>query len=246
MEKITRARTGIHLPSVDPRDKDEVLDRIVTAGDSLPEITLQMSSSQAHRAAAELEQGAGPLTHWDVLRLIIGVVETLFDDEVKDFSPAFHAQLLIMLQFPSVPEAVSTQIAFGRKVGEMSLKKIERLSAAADKRGLSVDEHVADLAARDEIEHDLPVRCFLGESRRNPDQARMRRVIDLFRVTAALAIEPLRPPVLCVISWTLWALGKRSVALAYLREASEIDPTYPLAAGLATHIRQRQPQWIQA
>lgn len=245
MDDTATARLGFHLPAVDPRDSEEVLRHFLAAADALPEFSFVLSRNEADRIAEELQHRRGPLRPGEMLRVVGAVVETLFDDETS-YSPALHAQLVLMLQFPSVPEAVSTQVAFGREMGEASAHKIEKLAVAARKLGRNMDEHVAVLEARGEIEHDLPVKCFRGESSEVPDTARMRRTVALFRTTAALCPEPFRPSVLCVIAWMLWALGKRPIALAYLRMATAIDPQHPLAFGLTEHLRDHQPEWIVA
>lgn len=245
MDDLTTTRTGLRLPAIDPHDREQVFAHLASIADGMPELSLQLSNSEAYRGADESGENGGPFTHWEVLHLIVSLVETLFDEEVVAFSPAFHAQLAIMLQFPVVPDAVSMQIAFGREMGEESLRVIERLVAAAESLGLPVDEHIADLAASGQIGHDLPARCFRGELHRSPDRMRMRKAIDFFRVTAAQAPEPLRPPVLCVIAWLLWAMGKRPVALVYLREAVAIDPGHILALGCASHFSGHQPEWVR-
>ena len=94
--------------------------------------------------------------------------------------------------------------------------KIARLSSRAQHRGLSVDEYVQHLQQTGSVPHDRPVRLFLGESRRSPDDERLRRAIALLRRTAALTPDPFRAPVLSAIAWMVWARGGRVVALAYL------------------------------
>lgn len=63
---------------------------------------LDMTITEAQRAMDEPGAGEEPFTHWEALRLIVSIVETLFDDEVTAFSPNFHAQLT-MISTSSTP-----------------------------------------------------------------------------------------------------------------------------------------------
>lgn len=241
--KPERIAPSIHLPSVDDRDRDEVLRRIEAAVDKLPEVSLVMSAKEAESVHDELMRGSGPFTHGELLALIVPIVETLFDDTCR-ISPEFHAQLIMMCQFPSVPESMVAQIAFGRRVGEEQVRKIARIIARARHRGVSVDEYVADLHAQDAVPHDRLVKMFLGESKRTPSADRITLATGLLRTTAALAAESQRPPVLCAIAWLLWAQGKRALAMNYLAEASRIDPDHPTAFGLSVHFSENLPAWL--
>ncbi|MBN9216016.1 MAG: hypothetical protein ABS62_10790 [Microbacterium sp. SCN 70-200] len=243
MNDTSATRTGLRLPSVDEHDRDRVLHRILSVADDLPRISVQVSRSEAARAMEEHGSDDEPFTHWETLHLIISIVETLFDDEVTSYSPTFHAQLTLMLQFPLVPESTATQVAFGRGMGENALLLIERIAAAAYARGITVDERVEELAARGDVGHDLSSRCLRGEIRRVPNGGRMQKAVELFRLTAAYAPEQLRPPVLCVIAWLLWAAGKRALALAYLREALAIEPGHLLAQSFSILMSRSRPDW---
>lgn len=238
-----RIATGIHLPSVDDHDRDEVRRHIAAAVENLPEVGFVMSAKEAEGCRDALMRGSGPFTHGEVLSLIVPIVETLFDDTCR-ISPAFHAQLIMMCQFPSIPESMVVQIAFGRRVGEEQVRKIARMIARAQHRGLTVDEYVVDLQEHGAVPHDGLVKMFLGESKRTPSVDRIRLAVGLLRTTAALAAEPMRPPILCAISWLLWAQGKRALALNYLAEASTIDPYHPTTYGLSVHLGGHLPAWL--
>lgn len=245
IESQTQATvTGIHLPFVEDHDRDEVRRCIAAALDRLPEVGFAMSAKEAKQYHDELMRGSGPFTHGEVLSLIVPIVETLFDDTCR-ISLAFHAQLIMMCQFPSIPESMVVQIAFGRRAGEEQLRKIVRMIARAQHRRLTVDEYVADLSARDAVPHDGPVKLFLGESTRTPSAERIRHAVALLRTTAALAAEPMRPPILGALAWLLWAQGKRAVALHYLAEAGRIDPSQPIVYGLSVHFSDHLPAWLE-
>ncbi|MEV4776517.1 hypothetical protein [Microbacterium sp. LWH12-1.2] len=236
----------IHLPPVDPEERDKVWEHLMVVRDGLPEVTIVMSSNEAWRALDDLESngGSGALTHAETLGLIVPVVESLFDDDVRELGLEFHAQLILMCAFPSIPESLALQVAFGRKIGEEQFRKIARFAVRAHNRGITVDEYVEDLRVADAIPHDRPVRLFRGESRRVPSCVRMQRAIALLRRTSALAPEPFRPPLLCVIAWLQWAQGRRAVAIAYLEEALRIEPASILAYGLNVTFAARLPEWM--
>lgn len=236
----------VHLPSVDPLDCVRVLDHLLAVRSGLPAVNIVMSSNEARSALEDLESngGSGALTHAEALGLIVPIVESLFDDDVRELGLEFHAQLILMGAFPSIPESIALQVAFGRKIGEEQFRKIARLAARAEHRGITVDEYVEDLALADAIPHDRPFRLFRGESRRVPSGTRMQRAILLLRRTAALAPEPFRPPLLCAIAWLQWAQGRRVVAIAYLDEALRIEPAHLLARGLRAIFASRMPEWL--
>lgn len=234
---------GIHLPHVDDCDRREVLRRFAAFIDELPEVSFLLSETEGTRCRDELARESGPITHGEALGLIVPIVETLFDDTCR-MSLAFHTQLIVMCQFPSIPESMVLQVAFGRRVGEEQLRKIVRISARARHRGLSVDEYVAELNEGNAVPHDSLVKLFLGESKRIPMAERTRFATELLRTTAALAAEPLRPPILCAIAWLFWARGKRALAVNYLTEACRIDPENPTARGLSVHFGEHLPAWL--
>ncbi|UNK70958.1 hypothetical protein [Microbacterium sp. H1-D42] len=209
----------VHLPHVTPGDRDAVWNHFASMSENLPEFTVLLSSKEARRAMEELEVGSGPLTQDELFRLIVPVIESLFDDGVKSISPAFHAQLIMMCQFPNIPEIMVVQIAFGREVGEETIG-----------RGSAQARHA---------------RLFNGESQRPPDEQRIRTAIPVLRRSAALAAEPLRPSLLCAVAWMLWALGNRPVAMAYLAEASRIESSHELTLDLQTHFSLAMPAWVE-
>lgn len=234
----------IHLPTVTDDDLDEVdveVRRLLERG---PEISVLLSKAEAERTHEELMRGDGPFTHAEILGLIVPITETLFEGDVADVGIAFHVQLILMCGFPSIPESLVVQAAFGRRIGEQQYLKIVRLANRAERRGLTIDEYVEELRETNGIEHDRLVQMFLGETRRAPDDARLRRAIAVLRRTAALAPEALRPPLFCAIGWMQWARGRRAIALNYVSAAVAIEPANILARGLTIQMSTRVPEWV--
>jgi hypothetical protein len=84
---------------------------------------------------------------------------------------------------------------------------------------------------------------MLGEGRR-PEVARVESAVLLVKQLAASAPRPCRPPLLCMLAWLNWALGRSSVADRFVRVAEELDPTYGLAEVLRSVLdRGMLPEW---
>lgn len=226
----------IHLPPADACAVDAVLDELIRMADAVPTASVGASIHDEERAM-------DAPSHGEAFVLLVPLVETLLELEPDELTAPMHAQLAMFGVLPSIPEAMVLQIAFGRKVGEQHTMKIARLMTRARRRGLSVDEYVAELSAAGAIPRDNLVRLFLGEARRSPSIDRIRRGIALLRTTASVVPEPFRPPLLCAIAWLLWSRGSRPVALAYLAEASRIEPGHVLAYGLSVLISSTMPAW---
>ncbi|MGO2746532.1 hypothetical protein [Microbacterium sp.] len=236
----------IQLPIVEPDEMDEAWDEFERIQAALPEFSVALSKNEANRAHEKLSKGTGPVGHAEALWLIVPIVESLFDDEVASIGIPFHVQLMMMCEYPSIPEALVVQVAFGRKAGEEHSRKIARLADRAQRRGLTIDEYVQHLHDTGTVPRDRLMRLFLGETRRPPSDERLRRAVEVLRRTAALSPEPLRGPVLSAIAWMQWARGRRAVSLAYLEEALRVEPRSILAGGLRMHFLQRTPAWLTA
>ncbi|MBO0980168.1 hypothetical protein [Microbacterium sp. SD291] len=233
----------IHLPDVSDAERDETCDEITRMAAGLPSIEILVGTAELARCAPLLS-GDGLLTRAEVLELIVPIVETLFDPRAT-VGIRFHAQLIVMLNFPSIPESLALQAAFGRRAGEAQFRKIARLANRAERRGLSLDEYIEALASADEIPRDIPLRLFLGEIDRKPDAARIATAVALLRRSSALAVDPLRPSIFCALGWLMWAQGKRALGVGYLSEALRIDPDHAEAAGMLFHIGSHQPAWVR-
>ena len=245
MYRLTDSDPLVRLPEVtlaEILDTRLELDRIV---DALPRFSVLLSTAEAKRHGAGRAGGSGEMTHAEVRGLIVPMTETLLDDTAT-VGAAFHAQLMIMFEFPTIPESLVLQTAFGRRVGEQQQVKLVRLGDRAQRRGLSIDEYVDELRCRGAVEQDHLVRKFLGRISHRPDESRLETAISILQRTAALAPEDLRPPVLCAIAWMLWARGRGVPALTYLAEALRIEPGHVLACGLMVHFGSTEPKWIRS
>ncbi|KHK98874.1 hypothetical protein LK09_08415 [Microbacterium mangrovi] len=200
-----------------------------------------------HDSAPHDNPGSGPIEpfgHLESMKVIVPLLESLLDDDIDDVSMPMRAQLVMMMQWPGLPQAVCVQTAFGRRTGQQNLERTQRLITQAERRGVSVDEHVADLHGAGTIPHDDPVRLFLGESSRRPDPRRLERGILLMRASADAAPHELHQPMLSTIAWMLWAQGRKDDAMATLVRAFEIDATDPLTGGLIAHFSRTMPAWL--
>lgn len=228
----------VHLPSVSQRDLDDFVAAIVAIRDGVPEFGSTLPKHHWEGAAAEY------LSHGEALVFTVPLIEALLDQAPTHMSVEMIAQLCAMAMYPAVPEAMVLQIAFGRKIGEQHSLKIARLLARARRRGVSADEYVAELAAQEAIPHDKLVRLLRGEARRAPSTNRVRKGITLLRRVASFLPCAFQPPLLCSLAWLHWSRGQRAIALAYLREATRIDPSNVLAGGLSATFSERLPAWL--
>lgn len=227
----------IHLPPVD--------EGIVAGVSAELSRMLDALETRARSPLHEEERAAQAPSHGDAFALIVPIAETLLELSPDELTAPLHAQLALLAMLPGIPDAFALQIAFGRKVGEQHTLKIARLATRAAHRGLSVDEYIAELRVAGAVPQDNLVRLFTGRARRSPLIDRIRRGVALLRVTASVVPESLRPPLLCAIAWLLWIRGNRPVALAYLAEASRIEPSNVLAYGLTALIASTMPTWFE-
>lgn len=238
----TASRLGdprvVHLPAVDESVADEVWAHVLRMRSALPKVGVTASN---HHAALVLKVPR----HGEVFGMAVALVETLLEKAAEEVTAEMHAEIAFLALVPGVPEQIALQVAFGSGVGERNARKFARLITQARLVGRSVDEHVAELAASDAIPRDDLVRLFLGEERQPPSLDRIGPGIAIFRRTASLVPESLRPPLLCVIAWLQWAHGRRPVAMAYLAETSRIEPHNVLARGLRAHFLAAVPKWLE-
>lgn len=225
----------VHLPRVDATACAETLSHLMRLYD-LEDPELDAGDGD------DLDPGAPG--HVETFTLIVPLIESVLvaEDEVP---PALAAQLIRMAAFPAVAEALAMQIAFGRRVGEEHALSMARLLARAQQRGLSADDYVAAQSAAGELRLDRLARLLHGQARRTPSADRVRTGITVLRRVIALAPTPLRPQLLCAVAWLHWARGQRAIAVAYLAEASRIEPTNVLAYGLSVVFADHLPVWVR-
>lgn len=216
-----------------------VLASLEAMRDALPEVAVTVDG----RFAQQTEWFDVP-DHGAAFTLAIPVIETCLERDPSDVSPPLLAQLVVMSLFPSLPEQMALQVAFGRGIAEEHARDVARLIADASRRGLTVDEHVAQLVATGRVSDTRSTRSFRGEAQHAPGRPRVSRGTRLFRRAAGHVPEVLRPSLLSAAAWLLWSVGKRPNALAHLAEASRIEPTHVLAYGLTAHFASNQPLWL--
>jgi len=133
--------------------------------------------------------------------------------------------LILCLSSPPLRDAVMLQWAFGIEVGERALEENARYLEGGDVFGLSV------------------APLMWGDGPR-PDVARVTRAIPLLKCTAARAPRSMRPPLLCMLAWLNWALGRSSLASRFLTVTEQIDPEYGLAEVLRSMLDAGHlPEW---
>jgi hypothetical protein len=85
---------------------------------------------------------------------------------------------------------------------------------------------------------------MLGHGPR-PDLDRMVRGIEILRTLASRVSGRQRLPLLCMLGWLNWALGRGSLAARYVEAAAAIDPEYGMAEVLGTLLHSgMQPEWM--
>ncbi|MCU1637559.1 MAG: hypothetical protein JWL94_206 [Microbacteriaceae bacterium] len=135
------------------------------------------------------------------------------------------ALLILCLSSPPVRDSTMLQWAFDLEVGDRVLEENARFLAG--------DLHLAEGAAG-RIWGDGP----------RPDAERIYVAMALLRSLAARAPRSARPPLLCMLGWLSWALGRSSLAGRFVDQALDIDRTYGLAEVLHSMLAAGHlPEW---
>ena len=230
----------LHLPAADAEAKQMVLDALDAMCEALPEIGVT-TDARFVRETSLLDVPA----HGQALIASLPLIETCLEREPGVIQPPLLAQIVLLSLFPGVPEQMALQIAFGWDVAEEHVHHFARIAARAARRGVTIDDYVAQLVASGSVPDTRATRCFRGETPWEPDRTRAARGTALFRAAAGHVPEGLRPSLLCVAAWLFWATGRRPHAVAHLVEASRIEPTHVLAYGLTAHFAARSPAWLR-
>src|SRR5206468_8820379 len=91
---------------------------------------------------------------------------------------------------------------------------------------------------------EAPGLAFSGGDMPRPEADRVERAIELLRLTAAHLPERHRAPLLTMVAWLHWALGRGSVAARFVDAVLAIDPDYGLAELLARMLGAGMlPEW---
>lgn len=133
------------------------------------------------------------------------------------------ALLILCLSSPPVRDATMLQWAFDLDVGDRVLEENERFLAG---------DAVGDAGA-----------LILGEGPR-PDPERIAAAMALLKSLVARAPRSGRPPLLCMLGWLSWALGRSSLAARFIDSAQQIDARYGFAEVLAAVLAAGHlPDW---
>jgi hypothetical protein len=133
--------------------------------------------------------------------------------------------LIHVAQSPALRDVLMIQWAFDLSTGDRVLEDAHRYAAGEPVHSLESGS------------------LMLGEGPR-PDARRVERAVVLVKQLASTAPRAARPPLLCMLAWFNWALGRSSVADRFVRSAEEIDPGYGLAEVLRTVLdRGMLPEW---
>lgn len=165
----------------------------------------------------------------------------------RPLDPRRTAWLLHLASRPVMRDAMMLQIAFGRTVGELAHDASIAVAGADDGcASAALDEEHGLRGPTTGAEHDLDVlaRLIIGSSMLRPEPARVERGLTALREAIAHAPARDRPGALCIAAWLAWALGRGSVAGAFLDAALEIDPDHTMANLLDEHIGSGAlPEW---
>lgn len=106
----------------------------------------------------------------------------------------------------------------GRRAGALNLRLI----------GAPITRDTLDGLAAADRELALAL-SGLGRMPR-PDRDRVATAIDAVKLVAPVVPEALRCPLVTILAWLEWSIGRASIAGRFLEAAARLDPAYPFAA----------------
>jgi hypothetical protein len=159
---------------------------------------------------------------------IPSTLETILGGYPGSVEPEAAAFVIAVVRSPAVRDVVMLQWAFDLETGQRVLDDAHRFSLGAPADALPT------------------AGLMLGRGPR-PDPTRVETGIELLKTITALAPRAARPPLLSMLAWLSWALGRSSVANEFLCAAEAIDPGYGLAEVLRMVLeRGILPEWAFA
>jgi hypothetical protein len=213
----TKELVGRHLRLLQ-RMRAELVEAREAAG-SGPPWPPGHSLSPAQRVALAGLQSLDDLT---------GFAEYLLTSPEGDLSVYDAAMLILVVRSPALRDVVMLQWAFDEEMGEKVLDDACRFR---------------DGEPADQLETGP---LMMGEGPR-PDGRRVEAAILLLKAVVARAPRPERAPLLCMLAWLHWALGRSTVAGHFVDEAVAVDPDYGLAEVLSAMLhRGYLPEWAFA
>jgi hypothetical protein len=216
------------LPVVDLATKERVARKVRSLADVLGRVTVADSRAASPRCAAVPVNGAAEREASLALCSLQDLPQFAEDCIARhpgELTADAAALAIHVAQSPALRDVLMLQWAFDLATGDRVLEDAQRFAAG---------EPVSSLETGP---------MMLGEGRR-PEVARVESAVLLVKQLAASAPRGSRPPLLCMLAWLNWALGRSSVADRFVRGAEEIDPTYGLAEVLRTVLdRGMLPEW---
>ena len=154
--------------------------------------------------------------------------EAILRHPCGDLDPVVAAFVIATVRSPAMRDVIMLQWAFDLETGVRVLRDARRFALGAP---------------ADELDSAV---LMLGEGPR-PRPERVLSAIETLKAIAALAPRALRPPLLCMLAWLNWALGRSSLAHLFVRAAEDIDPNYGLAEVMRQVLdRGMLPEWAFA
>ncbi|MCU1544396.1 MAG: hypothetical protein JWM50_2261 [Microbacteriaceae bacterium] len=151
--------------------------------------------------------------------------EACLDEPPERMLELDAAVLIHAAQSPALRDVLMLQWAFDLETGDRVLDDAGRFAAGEPVLSLETGP------------------LMLGEGPR-PDPARIEKALSVVKRLAASAPRASRPPLLCMLAWLNWALGRSSVADRFVRGAESIDHRYGLAEVLRAVLdRGMLPEW---
>jgi hypothetical protein len=217
------------LPRVDLATKERVARKLRTIAAGLGRVRAARDDrgvgrcTDAERIDDEVDRDV-LLARWK-LDDLPQYAEACLLDSAEGIADDDAALLIHVAQSPALRDVLMLQWAFDLETGDRVLDDAERFAAG---------EPVLSLET---------APLMLGEGPR-PDVARVECAVTLMKRLTASAPRASRPPLLCMLAWLNWALGRSSVADRFVGEAEVIDPRYGLAEVLRAVLdRGMLPEW---
>ena len=218
------------LPVVDLVTKERVARKLRTLTrvfDSTPAKPRCLDDAKLDEAELDVALALG-LENPARVHDLTAVLELILAHDVSRIDDRAAAFVIAVVRSPAIRDVVMLQGAFDLETGDRVLHDAESFAAGAPAE--SLDSGV----------------LMLGQGHR-PDPERIDVVIELLKGIAARAPRAYRPPLLCMLAWLNWALGRSSVAHLFVVAAQGIDEQYGLAELMRTVLdRGMLPEWAFA
>ena len=175
----------------------------------------------------------------------LGWAELCAVRKLDELPPEAWAWLIHLAQTPANRDLLMLQFAFGQATAEVVAEENARYLEIQRATGQTMDEVViAEIDAGRSNLHSETADLLMGQSERRPDIERVKAAIDVLSVLIANVREHYRVPLLCMLAWLSWSLGRGSAAGSFVDMALELEPDYSMAQLLHTLFAGgRIPEW---